>query len=156
MKPWNIIVNEISYKIRLGGNNVIVNDEKIKLKSLNCRREGMFRIYELPVGEKKAELHRNAWVGGTVLVMDGKDCATGEDFVPANLPKWAYIFIVLHCFNLMNGALGGILAVLCVSATISISSNPRFHTAFKVLLNICIVILSVAVIFGIALLIASI
>lgn len=156
MKPWKLKVNERPYEIKLGGSKVIVNNEKIKLKSLNCRREGMFRIYEVPVGEKTAELYVNAWIGGTILVMDGKDCATGEEFVPVKLPKWAYVFVALHCLNLMNGALGALLAILGVGATVSVSSNPRFHTALKLLIDICLVILSAAVVFGMALLIASI
>lgn len=156
MKKWDILVDGKAYKIKAGGSKVIVNDEKIKLKSLNNRREGMFRVYELPVGDKTAELHINTLLGKVVLVMDGKDCATGEQFVPVKIPKWSYVFLALHGLNLVNGAVGAGLAILGIGATISVSSNPRFSTAFKVLLNIGMVILSAAAVWGVTLFLLSI
>ncbi len=156
MKKWDILVDGKAYKIKAGGSKVIVNDEKIKLKSLNNRREGMFRVYELPVGDKTAELHINTLLGKLVLVMDGKDCATGEQFVPVKLPKWSYVFLALHGLNLVNGAVGAGLAILGIGATISVSSNPRFSTVFKVLFNIGMVILSAAAVWGVTLFLLSI
>lgn len=42
------------------------------------------------------------------LVIDNRDCATGEEYVPVKLPVWAYAFVVLHCINFINGAIGWI------------------------------------------------
>ena len=126
------------------------NGQKVKLKELMSRKEGMFRIYQVPVGGKEASLYVNNWVGGMKLAMDGIDCATGAPFTPPVLPKWAYVFMVLHCVNFINGALGALLAIAGVAATISRSCNTKMPVIVRVLLDIVLVFVSVAIIFGIA------
>ncbi len=150
MKSWEVVVDDTKYRIKPKGNKLVINDEKVKLKSLMSRKDGMFKVYEVPLGYKKALLYVNSWVGGQRLVMDGVDCATGAPFTPPKLPKWGYIFMVIHCINCINGAIGFLLAVAGVAATISISCNTKIPTAVRVLLDIGLVIASAAIVFGIA------
>lgn len=143
MKPWNVVVDGTQYEIKAKGGKLVVNGEKKKLKNLMSKKDGMWKIYELPLGPKKAEYYVNTWVGGAKLVMDGRDCATGQPYTPPNLPKWAYIFMVIHLlyiFFLLGGALGVLTAFLGLMATISVSCNSNFSTPVKVLLNIGILV----------------
>ncbi len=88
-------------------------------------------------------------IGGTKLVIDGKDCATGEAYVPVNIPKWAYIFMALQMINLINGLLGAVIGLIGCSATVSISSNQKIHIAARVALDIVVLILIYVLVFGI-------
>lgn len=150
MKAWDVVVDGNRYEVKPKGNKLLINGKKVKLKELMSRKEGMFRIYQVPVGGKEASLYVNNWVGGMKLAMDGIDCATGAPFTPPVLPKWAYVFMVLHCVNFINGALGALLAIAGVAATISISCNTKMPVIVRVLLDIVLVFVSVAIIFGIA------
>ena len=156
MKAWDVVVDGNRYEVKPKGNKLAINGNKVKLKELMSRKEGMFRIYEVPVGGKKASLYVNNWIGGMMLVMDGIECATVAPYTPPVLPKWAYVFMVLHCVNFINGALGVLLAMAGVAATIAISCNTRIPVIVRVLLDIVLVIVAVAIIFGIAIAAASI
>ncbi len=80
MKPWNVVVDGRQYEIKARGGSLVVNGEKNKLKNLMSKKDGMWKIYELPLGPKKAEYYVNTWIGGAKLAMDGVDCATGKPF----------------------------------------------------------------------------
>lgn len=95
-------------------------------------------------------------MGGNKLVIDGKDCATGEEYVPLKIPKWAYIFMALQFLNFMNGALGVLMAFVGISATAAVSSNQKMNVVVRILLDVVILIAVYAVIFGLALAIYSI
>ena len=69
---------------------------------------------------------------------------------------WSYVFVVLHCLNFFNGAIGALLAIIGIALTTSISCNRKMNVVLRVLLNVAIVIISVIVVFGIAFLIAGI
>lgn len=155
-KTWNVKIDDYPYVISVGGSKVTINNEKTKLKNYLKKRGWIQMEYEIPVGSKKALLVVGGFVNSVRLIIDGKDCATGEDYVPMTLPKWAYIFIALHALNLMNGAIGALLAIAGISLTASISSNPRLNTAVKVILDILMVVLAVIVVFAIAIAIAAI
>lgn len=151
MKPWNVTVDEKSYEVSMKSYSLVINKtDKFKLKNLKSHKEGMFKIYDVPLGSKTAQLYVNSWIGGAKLVMDGVDCATGAPYTAPQLPKWAYIFMVIHCLNLMNGALGWLLAVAGVAATISVSCNSKFSLPVKLLLDVALVVVSALIIFGIA------
>lgn len=155
MKAWSVVVDGRTYQIKAKSNSLIIDGEKTKLKSLMSRKDGIYKVYDVPVGSKTAQFYVNTWVGGMKLAMDGIDCATGAPFTPPAMPKWAYVFMVIHCLNFMNGALGALLAIVGVMATISISGNSNLSTLVKVLLNIGLVVVSAVVIFGIALALAA-
>lgn len=153
---WNVKVDERPYSIKLKGGKVIINDEKMKLKDFVKKKGWLQMEYEFPVGSKKALLVAGSYVGGNKLVIDGKDCATGEEYVPLKMPKWAYIFIVLHFVNFINGAIGVLLAFIGISATAAISGNRKMNVVVRVLLDFIILVAIYTVIIGIAIAINSI
>lgn len=154
-KKWNVKIDERMYDIQLKGKKLIVNGDTLKLKDYRKKMGLTYEEYEVPIGSKKALLViRN--LSAPVLAIDNRDCATGEEYVPIKMPGWSYVFVVLHCLNFFNGAVGALLAIIGVALTTSISCNRRMNVAVRVLLNIVIVVISVILIFGIAFLIAGI
>ncbi len=152
MKPWNVVVDERQYEVKAKGYKLVVNGEAVKLKNLMSKKSGMWKIYELPLGAKKAEYYVNNWIGGVKLVMDGVDCATGKPFTAPELPKWAYVFLIVHLayiLFLMGGALGVLMAFLGMVATISVSCNKNMSVAVRVLLDIGILVAFAAADLGI-------
>lgn len=154
MASWNVVVDGRNYQIKQKSYSLVINGEKTKLKNLMSKKDGMFRVYDVPVGNKTAKYYVNSWVGGSKLAMDGIDCATGQPFTPPAMPKWGYIFMVIHCLNFMNGALGALLALVGVMATVSISCNTRLSVPVRVLLDIAMVIVCAVVVFGVAIAVA--
>lgn len=153
-KKWEIRVDEKAYQIELKGSKILVNEEATPLKEC-VKKKGWFQNeYEVAVGSKTAMLVIGSWIGGTKLVVDGKDCATGEEYVPLKLPGWAYVFIVLQLINVANGLIGFLAALAGCSATASVSTNDKFNTAVKILLDIVILALAYGFVFGIALVIS--
>ncbi len=127
MKPWNVVVDGRQYEIKARGGSLVVNGEKNKLKNLMSKKDGMWKIYELPLGPKKAEYYVNTWIGGAKLAMDGVDCATGKPFSAPKLPKWAYVFFVgFLALAALGGAMGWLAAVVGIVATTSVSCNESF------------------------------
>lgn len=158
MRPWNVVVDGRQYEIKAKGSKLVVNGEKTKLKNLMSKKDGMWKIYELPLGPKKAEYYVNTWIGGAKLIMDGVDCATGKPYTPPRLPKWAYIFLVLHLayiFFLLGGALGVLTAFCGMVATVSVSCNSKFSVPVRVLLDIGILVAFAVVDLGIVYLVGG-
>lgn len=158
MKPWNVVVDGTNYEVKPKGAKVVVNGEKKKLKNLMSKKDGMWKIYELPLGAKKAEIYVNTWIGGMRLVMDGIDCATGKPYTAQKLPKWAYLFLIIHLayiLFLMGGALGVLMAFLGIMATISVSSNSNMPVGLRVLADIGIAVAFALVDLGVVFLISS-
>lgn len=154
-KVWNVNVDGIAYTVQLKGTKVLVNQEAKKLKECVIKKGWFQTEYEVNVGSKKALLVISSLIGGTKLVIDGKDCATGEEYVANNIPKWAYVFMVLHLINFMNGALGVIIAIVGCSITAAVSSNKKFNMLIKILLDFVVLILAYVLIFGIAFALAA-
>lgn len=152
-KTWNVKIDEKSYDITLKG-NLLVNGEKIKLNKHIKKRGLIHTDYEVPVGPKTALLIVNS-LGAPQLVIDNKDCATGEEYVPVKLPAWAWVFVVLHCVNFINGAIGVGLAVIGIAATTSVSCNRKLNVALRVILDLVILILAFVLLFGVVALIGA-
>ena len=57
MKPWNVVVDGRQYEIKAKGGSLVVNGEKNKLKNLMSKKDSIWRVYELPLGPKKAEYY---------------------------------------------------------------------------------------------------
>lgn len=156
MKPWNVVVDGRQYEIKARGGSLVVNGEKNKLKNLMSKKDGMWKIYELPLGPKKAEYYVNTWIGGTKLVMDGVDCATGKPFTATRLPKWAYIFYVgFVALGALGGAVGWLAAVVGILSTTGVSCNEKFSVPVRILLDLVILIACWAVVFGIAIVLSG-
>ncbi|MCI9162293.1 MAG: hypothetical protein HFG59_03400 [Lachnospiraceae bacterium] len=158
MKPWNVVVDGKQYEVKAKGGKLVVNGETNKLKTLMSKKEGMWKVYELPLGAKKAQYYVNNWVGGVKLVMDGVDCATGKPFTAKNPPKWTYVFLVIHLLYilfLMGGALGVLMAFVGMMATISVSCNTNMPVGVRILLNIGILVAFAAADVGIVYLVGG-
>ena len=156
MKPWNVVVDGRQYEIKARGGSLVVNGEKNKLKNLMSKKDGMWKIYELPLGPKKAEYYVNTWIGGAKLAMDGVDCATGKPFSAPKLPKWAYVFFIgFLALAALGGAMGWLAAVVGIVATTSVSCNESFSIPVRVLLDLVILVACWAVVFGIAMVVAG-
>ncbi|MBD5395689.1 MAG: hypothetical protein HDR71_15835 [Lachnospiraceae bacterium] len=153
-KSWSVKIDENMYQVDLNGRKVKVNGEALKLKNYKKKTGLITEEYEIPVGSKTALLVLKN-LSAPQLVIDNKDCATGEDYVPTKLPGWAYVFVVLHCVNFINGAIGCVLAVIGIAATTSISCNRKLNVVLRVILNLAILILLFGLVFGVAYLVAG-
>lgn len=80
MASWNVVDGR-NYDIKQKSNSLVINGNKTKLKDLMSKKDGIYRVYQVPIGSKTAQFYVNSWVGGTKLAMDGVDCATGESFM---------------------------------------------------------------------------
>lgn len=154
-KKWNVIIDGQNYEVECKGRKLSVNGENLVLRNLERKTHFFDEEYKVPMGSKTATLVLRSF-GMTQLVIDGKDCATGEEYVPQKLPKWAYIFMVLHCVNFLNGAVGVCLALIGCMMTSAVSCNPKFNTAVKVLLDLAILVVMVLLVFGLVFLLAAI
>ena len=73
---------------------------------------------------KEAVLHITQF-GAPVLSHNGRDCATGEKYVPRKVPGWTWVFTILHAidfFLLIGWAIGGVILF---------SGSTRKNTPFR-------------------------
>lgn len=149
-KTWNVTVDGIGFYVELKNNKqVAVNGAVYNLKDYR-KKTGMIQTeYEIPVGHKSALLVIRS-MAEPCLVIDNRNCATGEEYVPLKMPVWAYVFMVLHLVNFMNGAIGGAMAAVGMLATASVSSNRKKNIAVRILIDIAILIGTYAVVYGAA------
>lgn len=155
-KMWNVDIEGITYNIELKNRKVQINGDEIKLKANLIKHGCFYREYKLPIGDKAALLVIGSLVAGPHLIIDGRDCSTGAVYTPFILPKWSNLFMVIHALNLMNGAIGALLAIAGVTMTAHISSSAKLNIVLKILLDFLILIISAAIIFSVAYLIAMI
>lgn len=155
---WNFEVQGIPYRVELKKNAISVNGaEPVKLNKLAKKSSLTETHYSMMIEGKEAILHVRQF-GAVVLSYDGRDCATGEEYIPAKMPGWAWVFIVLHAidfFFLIGGAIGGILQVFIVTAIAAAASNRKKSTGVRVLVCIGIWLLSTIAQFILAVGIAS-
>lgn len=156
---WSVVIDEKPYNVQFkGSRKLTINGEKVKLKTYR-RKLGLLKSlvsdeYEIPLGSKTALLVIQN-MKSPQLVIDNKDCATGEEYIPLDIPKWSYIFIILHFINILNGAIGCALAIAGMAATTAISANKKFSAAVKLILDLVILVLFFAITFGIAFAVAG-
>ena len=142
------------HTIELKNRNLFINGEKYKLGKFKKKSGLVHEEYEFPVGPKNALLVLKN-LSAPQLVIDNKDCATGEEYVPIKLPKWSYIFIILHFVNFLNGALGCLIAIIGIALTTGIVCNTKMNTAVRIILSFVVLALAVMITFGIALMVAG-
>lgn len=153
MKQWDVMVDGQAYHVEVKGGKVTVNNEVMKLKNLQKERKMHYGSWEIPLGPVKAILYGPGSLTSVTqrLVIDGKDCLTGEDYHPMEkIPAWVYIFVVIHAINFANGAVGAMLAIAGITMTMGIAANEKMNMAVKVLLSIALVAGSAFIVFGIA------
>lgn len=154
-KEWNVKIDEQMYTVTMNGRKVTVNGEKLKLNKYKKKSGLVHEEYEIPVGPKTGLIVIKN-LSAPQLVIDGKDCATGEEFEPIKIPKWAYIFVVLHFVNFLNGAIGAVIAVVGLSLTVAVSCNKKMNIGMRIILNIGILAAAIALVFGIAWMISGV
>lgn len=149
-KTWNVKIDEQMYNVELKNRKLIVNGEQMKLNSKLRKKMGLVHEeYEVPIGSKRALIVIKS-MGAPQLVIDNRDCGTGEEYVPVKLPIWSYLFVALHFVNFINGAVGCLIAVCGLVITASVSCNKNLNIVVRVLLNVAVVVLAYAVVFGVA------
>ena len=107
---------------------------------------------------KEAVLHIRQF-GAPILSYEGRDCATGEEYTPAKMPVWGWIFVVLHAldwFLLIGGAIGAVIQVLVIAAIATVASNTKKSTGMRIAVCAGIWLLSSAVQFVLAYWLASV
>lgn len=158
-KVWNVVVEEVPYKITLVGNKISVNNgEPVKYTGLKkAVGEGKGANYVVPLGNQKAILRVNAF-GGVALTLDGKDCETGEVYEAPKTPWWIWIHVVLHALGflfLIGGAVGGAIqgGVICIM--LGIASDNKTSNSKKIGVCTAILVVSLIVQYALALLFAN-
>ena len=120
------------------------NGDAIKLNKFKHQSKYPNMEYYIPVGDREVVL--NVIQGKQpILTMDGRDCVTGEPFELTKMPKWTWVFIVLHIINfflIIGGAIGGALAGCFCMTTTMIASDTKMSTGKRV--GICVAIWLVA------------
>ncbi len=61
----------------------------------------------------------------------------------------------IHCLNFVNGALGALLAIVGIMATISISCNTKMSVVVRILLDVAMVAVCAIVIIGVMIALAQ-
>jgi len=151
---WNFEAQGVPYKVELKKNKVSVNDaEPVKLNKLKVKSNFLETNYTMMIEGKEAVIHIGQFKA-PVLSYDGKDCATGKEYISTKTPGWVWIFIVLHAidfFILIGGAVGGMIQVLIIAAIASAASNTKKPTGVRVLICAGIWLLSTVAQFFLAL-----
>ncbi|MBD5520829.1 MAG: hypothetical protein HDR03_06325 [Lachnospiraceae bacterium] len=152
---WNVEIDGSYYKVEyINNKKAVVDGQKLKLTDYKVKTGIVQMEYDIPVGPKSARLVITT-LKQPQLVIDGRDCVSGAEYVPIKIPIWAYIFIVLHCIDLIYGALGGGLAAVGILATVSVATNNKMNIALKILINLAILIVINVILFGIAFILTS-
>ncbi len=155
-KTWNVKIDEQEYYIELmNKGKVTINGSELLLKDCTRKTHSAYTEYEIRLGSKTARLVLLS-MGEAQLVIDNRDCETGEEYVPPKTPWWAYIFIILHiCMFpiglhglILGGALGGAFIGVAMVFTMSISSNQKKSTMERIVCNIIIFAALFAVLYG--------
>ena len=134
---WNFEAQGIPYKIELVKNKVSINGaEPVKLNKLSRKSNLLETNYSMMIEGKEAVLHIRQF-GAAVLSYDGRDCATGETYIPAKVPGWVWVFVVLHAMDflfLIGGAIGAAVQFLVIAALATVSSDTNKPTSTRILL----------------------
>lgn len=155
---WNFEIQNVPYKIELKKNKVSINNaEPVKLNKFSRKSNLMETNYSIMIEGKEAVLHIRQF-GAPILSYEGRDCATGEEYIPAKVPVWGWIFVVLHALDwlfLIGGAIGAIIQVLVIAAIATVASNTKKSTGMRIAVCAGIWLLSTAVQFVLAYALAS-
>lgn len=149
-KKWNVTVDGEGYEVQyINNKKIMVNGKELLLKDYPKNMTMTTTEYEIPIGSQKAQLIvkslNSAW-----LVVNGVNCESGEEAVSekTQLPKWAYIFVVLHCVNFINGLPGCAMAILGIGSIKLISDSKKLNEKLEILVDLAILLILYVVSFG--------
>lgn len=154
-QKWNVTVDGKGYEIKyINNKKIIINDKEQLLKDYPKNLTMTTTEYEIPLGSQKALLIIKS-LNSAQLILNGVDCESGEEDVPESvkLPKWAYIFIILHCVNFLNGLSGCAMAILGIGSIKLIFDSRKLSEKQEILVDLVILLLLYALSFGKAFLI---
>lgn len=149
-QKWNVTADGAEYEIKyINNKKIIINGKEQLLKDYQKNLTMTTTEYEIPLGSKKAQLIVKS-LNSAQLIMDGVDCESGEENVPesARLPKWAYIFVLLHCVNFLNGLSGCAMAILGIGSIKLIHDSKKMSVKQEILVDLVILLLLYAATFG--------
>lgn len=155
-KAWNVKIDEQEYHIEwMNKGKVTVNGSELLLKDCTRKAHTAYTEYEIRLGSKTARLVLLN-MGEAQLVIDNRDCETGEEYVPPKMPWWTYVFVILHIcmFPLglegfvIGGAIGGAFIGVAIVFTMSISCNQKKSMVERIILNIIIFAALFAILYG--------
>lgn len=137
---------EVQY---INNKKIMVNGRELFLKDYPKNLTMTTTEYEIPIGSQKAQLIVKS-LNSAGLVVNGVNCESGEEAVSetARLPKWAYVFMVLHCVNFLNGLSGCAMAILGIGSIKLISDSKKLNVQLEILVDLAILLLLYAVSFG--------
>ena len=147
MKTYHITLQGQDYTICLRSYSVEINGTRYKIRTLPARKLLFLTMeVDLPVS--------GLW--SMELVVDGVMLRTGKPYTPiGKIPVWAYVVSALNLAQIMNGAVGGVLAVLGIFLTLRLSTSENLAPALRVLLSIAYLVVSWAAVFALAFLLVS-
>ncbi|MCR5415870.1 MAG: hypothetical protein K6E79_03640 [Pseudobutyrivibrio sp.] len=133
--PVNVTLNKNRFVSVNGG-------PEMKLNTLKAP-EGSFaeKVFNVPVGN--GEYAKLCVKNNQVLTYNGFNVETGEAYTPMELPKWAYVFVVLYVMNfflVIGGAIGGAISAGFAFLTATIASDRKMSTGLRVFLCILLYI----------------
>ncbi len=158
-KIWNVVVDEVPYKVTLAGNKISVNNgEPVKFTKLEkAIGEGKGSNYIVPLGNEEAILRVSTY-GGVALTMDGKDCLTGKEYEAPKAPWWVWIHVVIHALGfifLIGGAIGGAVQAGVDIMMLSVASDNSRNETMRIAICTGILVISLVLQFVLACLIVG-
>ena len=130
------------------------NGPQIKLKDIKAVESNFAeRVFNIPLGN--GEIAKLCVRNKQVLVYNGRNVETGEEYKTIKLPNWVYVFVALYVVNfflILGGALGGATSAIGAYASANISADDKRPTLTKVLfcIGLYVVITAVSLLLAIA------
>lgn len=155
-QKWNVTVDGEGYEIKyINNKKIIVNDKELRLKDYQKNLTMTTTEYEIPLGSQKALLIVGS-LNRAQLIMNGVDCGSEETRAPesaqtleaAVLPKWTYIFVILHCVNFVNGLSGCAMAIIGIGSIKLVNDSKRFNEKQEIVVDLIILLLLYTMTFG--------
>lgn len=148
-QKWDVTVDGEGYEVKyINNKKIMINGRELLLKDYPKNLTMTTTEYEIPLGSQKAHLIVRS-LNSAQLIMNGVDCKSGEENVSeaVRLPKWAYLFVILHCVNFLNGWSGCAMAIVGIGSIKLISDSRRLNEKQELLVNLVILLLLYALSF---------
>ena len=156
---WNVQINGVVYLVEYMKGSVYINGgEAFKLRSLEYKRKFIpsRMSYTVPLAGKELTLVIGQ-IDGVVLLMDGIDMSTGQQYQVPKLPGWVVVFYVLYIINIavLGGAVGALINATMATITTTIVNNKKLSSGKKVAICIAIYVVTTVLEFVIAISVAK-
>lgn len=155
MRKYNITVQDKTYDIRLRASSVEINGTRYKIRKLPARKLLFLTMeVDLPIEGASVMLVSGLW--SMDLVVNGVSARTGKSYTPiGKVPVWGYVLSALNLVQIINGAIGGVLAVIGIYLTLRISTSEETALPVRILVSVAYLVLSWVVVFLLAALLVA-